>query len=185
MRFAIVDLECSELHSDAGHLICGGIKELGKPPVIIGLADVKRNDDPTTIDEALALRLREELEKFDGWITWNGKLFDVPFLNDRLTLCGHDLLEKRFHLDMMWFARMGQSRMKSSRLGWVAAQLGVKAKKTDLDIKTWKRASAEALRGFKGGKSNYQYIIDHNRADLYVTEGVYGRLKNRVQNIHK
>lgn len=125
------------------------------------------------------------MEKYDGWITWNGKLFDVPLLNDRLMICGEDPVEKRFHIDCMYYARMGQAALTSSRLDWVAKALRCPSRKTDLDMNTWSEAATEAITQFRAGRRNYDYIVAHNRADLDVTEWVYGKLKNRVRNISK
>lgn len=43
----------------------------------------------TPIDDSrLVVAVRDELEQADLWVTWNGKLFDVPFLNARLLKAG-------------------------------------------------------------------------------------------------
>lgn len=188
MNFAIVDWECTSLKSDQGFLLCGGFKPLGKPGYVIGLHNTGFKKDPLVLDAKLALALRDEVEKYDGIITWNGIMFDIPFLNDRLMLSGQDPVEKRFHIDIMYQARQGKSRLTSSRLDWVSKQLdpdGEKDRKTSLEMTLWKRAQAEALAQFGNGRKNYQYIVDHCKADLNVTEQVYERLKNRVQTISK
>jgi len=188
MQFAIVDWECTSLKSDQGFLLCGGFKPLGKPGYVIGLHDAGFMQDPLIVDKKLSILLRDEVEKYDGIITWNGIMFDIPFLNDRLMLCGEDPVEKRFHIDIMYQARQGKSRLTSSRLDWVSKQLDPDKfldRKTSLEMTMWKRASAEALAHFGNGRDNYDYIIDHCVADLNVTEQVYERLKNRVQTISK
>jgi uncharacterized protein YprB with RNaseH-like and TPR domain len=189
MNFAIVDLECTGLKSDKGFLLCAGIKPLGKKGYIVGLPDVKSGPSRRQIDKYLAVQVRDEMEKYDGWITWNGLLFDLPFLDDRLMLCNEDTLERRFArgLDMMWHARMGKSRMSSSRLDWVAKALRVKDMKTTLDITLWNEAEDEAIAWRRGGKLGpaYKYVADHCLADLKVTEQVYERLKPRVVTISK
>ncbi len=184
MNFAVVDLESSSLRSDTGYIICGGIKPIGGEKVCIGLADVKRPKDVLAIDSHLVRALRDEMLKYDGWITWNGKMFDLPLLNDRLMFAGERPIERRFHLDIMYYFRQGQSRITSSRLDWVAKALGVPVSKTALDLKTWMRAGAEAIRNFRDGRENYDYIIEHNLADLDVTEAVYPFAKPRIRNIH-
>lgn len=185
MRFAVVDLECTALKSDQGFLLCGGIKPLGGKVKVIGLHNAGFENGRLNIDKKLALALREEIETYDGIIGWNSIMFDVPFLNDRLTLAGSDPVEKRFHIDIMYMARMGKSALTSSRLDWVSKALGVRDRKTALDLNTWKEAEAEALAHFANGRKNYQYIVDHCEKDLLVTEQVYERLKNRVQTISK
>lgn len=185
LNFQIIDWESTGLKSDTGFLLCGGFKPLGKPAKVIGLKDTGLGETRTVIDSKLALALREEIEKQDGIIGWNSKMFDLPLLNDRLLHGGLDPVEKRFHIDIMYQARAGRSTFTSSRLDWVAKALGCPYRKTSLDMTTWKLAEAEALNGFKSGSDNYQYIVDHCKADLKVTEWVYNKLKNRVMNINK
>lgn len=185
MKFAVIDIEATALKSDQGFLLCCGIKPLGEKPRILGLHEFKRQRNRLEIDSALVVAVRDELEKYDGFITWNGIMYDIPFLNDRLMLNGHDPIEKRFQLDMMWHARQGKSALTSSRLDWVAKAFRVKASKTSLELNTWKMAEAEAISGFIGGRKAYDYILAHNLADLEVTEQVYEKLKPRVQSITK
>ncbi len=186
MKLAVVDLECTSLKSDQGFLLCGGIKPLGGKPYVIDLQTVGLTRGRLKIDKKLAVAIRDEMAKYDGWITWNGLMFDLPFLDDRLLFCDEDKPEKRFArgLDMMWHARMGKSRMTSSRLDWVAKVLGCPFQKTDLDLNLWKEAEAEAIRGFKTSDS-FKYIVKHCTADLEVTEWVYEKLKSRIQSVSK
>lgn len=185
MRFAVFDIEATSLKSDQGFLLCVGVLPLGGKPKVIGLHSAGFENGRLNIDKKLALAVRDELESYDGLIGWNSIMFDVPFINDRLTLSGNDPLEKRFHIDIMYMARMGKSAMTSSRLDWVSKMLRVSDRKTDLDLNTWKEAEAEALAHFANGRKNYEYIVEHCRKDLLVTEQVYERLKNRVQTISK
>lgn len=185
MNFAVVDIETTDLRGDKGFLLCAGIKPLKGKPYVIGLHEHSRPVRRLEIDGGLVLAVREALEGYDGFITWNGIMFDMPFINDRLLLNGHDPLEKRFHVDAMYYARQGKSTFCSSRLDWVAKALGVKAHKTALEMNTWKMAEAEAITGFRGGRENYNQIIAHNLADLEVTEQVYERLKPRIAQISK
>jgi hypothetical protein len=85
----------------------------------------------------------------------------------------------------MYYARMGQAAMTSSRLDWVAKAMKCPSSKTALDMNTWSEAATEAITQFRAGRRNYDYIVAHNRADLDVTEQVYNRLKNRIRNINK
>lgn len=158
---------------------------MGGKPKVIGLRDFPIIRDRLRIDKHLAAALKEEIEQYDGGIGWNSALFDWPLLNDRLMLTGSRALEKRFHIDIMYAARMGKSTLTSSRLDWVAKALGCPYKKTALDLSTWKLAEAEAVNGFRHGSENYDYIVDHCREDIRVTEWVYERLKHRVQSISK
>ena len=188
MNLAVVDHECTELRADKAILLCSGMLPLGGKPKVWTYDDVGfEKGSALRIDRRLCLKVRDEMEKFDGWITWNGLLFDLPFLDDRLTLCKEDPLERRFArgLDMMWHAAQGKSTFSSRRLDWVAKALGCPYRKTDLDLNVWREAQAEVLGRFRSGRKNYNTIVEHCRADLFVTQWVYERLKNRVVSISK
>lgn len=187
MRFAVMDLECTHLNSDEGFLLCGGIKPLGEPGYVISLDDCRRGP-ARMIDKFLALKIRDELEKYDGIITWNGIMFDIPFLNDRLLRANQRPLRKMFHIDAMYYARQGMSRLKSSRLDWVAKWFRIPMSKTSLDITTWVDAYQEviawwATKGNLPFKRAFKYIVEHCHKDLEVTEMVYNRLKPRIRRI--
>lgn len=186
MNFAVVDIETTDLKADKGFILCVGVKPLDRPPRIFQLKDLAVSSPRYTIDRRLVMQLRDEMEQYDGWVTWNGLLFDLPFINDRLMISGERPLEKRFArgLDMMWHVKIGKSTFQSARLDWAAKALKCPYRKTDLDMTVWKEAEAEALRGFRV-REHYNQIVEHNRADLDVTEFMFGKLKHRIQNISK
>lgn len=187
MNLAVVDLECSTLKADQGFLICAGFKPLEGKPYTIGYEHTGFVKGRYQIDRKLVAAVRDEMAKYDGWITWNGLMFDLPYMDDRLMCCDVGTMPRRFArgLDMMWHARMGKSTFQSSRLDWVAKMLKCPYRKTDLDLPVWKEAEAEVLANFTQGHDNYDYIVKHCLADLKVTEYVYNRLKHRIQSISK
>ena len=186
MRTVILDIESTSLRADTGFLLCVGLKEVGRPPRILGLRDfpAQDRDDVLTIDSALVKAVKHEIETYDYVLGWNSILFDVPFLNDRLLFSGQLPIQRMFHTDLMYLARLGKSTMTSSRLDWVARKLNLPVTKTALDINTWKRAEAEAMLGFTRA-DNYRKIVEHNRRDLLVTERVYQAMKPRIMTIQK
>jgi uncharacterized protein YprB with RNaseH-like and TPR domain len=187
MRLAVVDLECSTLKADQGFLICAGFKPLGERGYVIGYEETGFKKGRYHVDKWLVRRVCEEMARYDGWITWNGLMFDLPYLDDRLLCCEEGTIPRRFArgLDMMWHARQGKSTFQSSRLDWVAKALRCPFEKTPLDIQVWKEAEAEVLANFTRGRSNTRYVVQHCLADLRVTEFVYEKLKHRIQSISK
>ena len=188
MKFAVVDLECTSLKADQGFLLCGGIKPIGGEKRIITYKETGFGRSRKDIDKHLAVAIRDEMEKYDGWITWNGLMFDIPYLDDRLLLTGGQRPHRpTFHCDLMWYYRQGKSTFTSSRLDWVASQLGVPFQKTKLDIGLWKQAEAEAiveaLTKFRTGRQAYNYIVEHNDADLDVTDAVFEITKPRIRQL--
>lgn len=188
MNLAIVDIESTGLKGDRGFVLCAGIKPLGQPGYAIGLHTEGFGPDRYGRDRKVVAKLREHMLKYDGWITWNGLLYDLPYINDRLTINNYPLLEKRFArgLDMMWHAKLGKSTFTSARLDWVAKALKCPFHKTILDwIPTWQEAEEEAAHRFNQGRLYYNEVVSHCLADLDVTEWVYNKLKPRIQNISK
>ena len=201
MAPAIVDFECSSLHSDDDFLICAGIKELGKPGQVIGLHNTGFGPTSRGVDSKLTEVVRDEMEKYDGWITWNGLMFDLPFIDDRLLYNDQRPREKRFArgLDMMYHASWGKSRMTSRRLDWVAKTLHCPYLKTSPPTITakeqWREACKEITRAQDRGTKidgrphrigpMYADTITHCMADIDVTEFCYEKLKHRIQTIAK
>lgn len=189
MKLAIVDIEATSLKADQGFILCAGIKPLGEKGTVITFQDAGFGPHRYNIDKRLIAVLRNKMNEFDGWITWNGLMYDLPYIDDRLTICGEEQLEKRFArgLDVMWHAKQGKSTFQSARLDWVAKVFKCPYQKTALDINEWKEAEAEAiteaLAHFTVGSSSYKYIVKHCLADLDVTEWVYEKLKHRIQSI--
>src|SRR3989304_436934 len=96
MKFAIVDLESTSLKADQGFILCGGVRPLGGPSTVIGIHQTGFGAGRFNIDRKLVVALRDEIDQYDGIVTWNGIMFDVPLLNDRLTIAGESLLGGRF-----------------------------------------------------------------------------------------
>jgi uncharacterized protein YprB with RNaseH-like and TPR domain len=187
VNLAIVDLECTSLKSDQGFLLCGGIKPVGGPAEVYDLLSIGLGKSRYNLDSRLVRVLIDRMNEFDGWITWNGLMFDLPWLDDRALINGLAPPAKRFArgLDMMWHFRQGKSAASSSRLDWVARYLKCPIQKTQLDMTVWKDAEAEAIRHFKQGHEAFDYIVEHCDTDLGVTEFVFQKGKNRIQTIGK
>ena len=175
------------MKADKGILLCGGFATLdGKIKQLTyddsGFGPTRRDKD-----RKLAVVIRNHAESFDGWITWNGLMYDLPFVDDRLTLTGENTLERRFArgLDIMWHAAMGKATFTSRRLEWVAKALGCPYKRSPLDIGLWKDAEAEVLANFSNGRENYDQVVAHNRGCLKYTLWCYNKLKPRITSISK
>lgn len=167
-RIVAWDLECSNLNANFGHLICGGMKDIGKGGVFVrSLTDYDDFKSTRPNDKRLAKELRDKLSEADVWVTWYGLRFDVPFLNTRLLYHGLDPLPPIPHVDGWRVARY-QMRLNSNRLETVSNFLGI-AEKTPLKGPTWEYASA-------GDEASIRYVIKHCKQDVIVLEQAYQRL---------
>jgi uncharacterized protein YprB with RNaseH-like and TPR domain len=137
-----------------------------------------RKGKDITDDKELVKNIAEALSKFDVWVTWNGKLFDVPVLNGRLRFHGLPPLPLVKHIDAMYYATGGSMRIGRRSLASVSEYFDVPNRKTPLTVRTWDKAMA-------GDEKAYNEIAEHGAADVLVTRDVFNVLKTQVANIHR
>jgi len=93
-----VDIEAAGLRADYGAALVVSIKPHGRAVYSKSVTRVGN-------DKALMKWTKAELEKYDCWVTYYGKGFDIPFLNTRMLVHGLEMIEKRHHLDMYYALR--------------------------------------------------------------------------------
>jgi len=137
-----------------------------------------RKGPDITDDKALVKSIRDELVKYDIWVTWNGILFDVPVLNGRLIYHGLEPLPPTMHIDAMYKATGGSVRIGRRSLQSVSEYFGVENKKTPLTVREWDKAMA-------GSEEAYEKIAEHGHADVLVTRDVFRVLKPQVRRVER
>lgn len=95
----------------------------------------------------------------------NGGRFDVPFLRTRLARWGMKRLPDIKLVDPCSIA-WRKLRLRSNRLGAIADMIGVKDKKTPLDMSVWMDAI------LNGTRKSMDLIVEHCIADIKVLAGV-------------
>ena len=131
-----------------------------------------------TDDKNLVRSIRDSLAEYDIWVTWNGKLFDVPVLNGRLIYHGLEPLPERKHIDLMYYATGGSVRIGRRSLQSVSEYFNVANRKTPLSVRIWDKAMS-------GEAGAYALIAEHCDADVLVTRDVFDVLKPQVMQIHR
>lgn len=183
MRVAAFDLETTDLKAFMGTLLCGSFQEIdsfgGTHPrtYTIQIEPPENPFDPNP-DKAIAVAIRDEVEKYNLVLSWNGKMFDVPFLNARLLFHHERPVRPQFHLDLMYYAGYSSNRIGSKRLASVQQFLGIEEQKTGLDWDIWKAAS-------KGDPVALSEVVRHCEIDVRVLAEAYWRLLPYVRNLHK
>ena len=129
-------------------------------------------------DSRLAVAIRNELEKYHMIVSWNGKLFDAPFLNSRLLKAGERPLRPQFHLDLMWYAGGSSNRIGSRKLVNVQKCRGLAEAKTDITWESWQEASA-------GDHTAFKEVVHHCQQDVKVLAAAYWRLLPAVATIRR
>ena len=108
-------------------------------------------------EEGLLYLLGKEMRRFEGWVSFNGRNFDLPILQTRF-ICGRQEmpLAQAPHLDLLYPARkLWRKRLTSCRLGSLEA--GVLGFTRDSDVPGWlvpelyfdyvRYGAAEPMRG--------------------------------------
>jgi len=162
VRIAMLDIETTGLEASFGRLVC----------VCFKFTDEEK---PRTIkvryyrNEAKAL---ETITKFyneaDIVCTWNGKLFDIPFLNGRLMHHGMAPLDPKMHMDLMYQAR--KLRLRGSRLDNVSKDFHTNTRKYDVPAWRWTLAA-------EGDIKSIDEIVTHCELDVLLTEEMMQYLK--------
>ena len=137
-----------------------------------------RKGKDITDDKQLCHDIASALSEYDIWVTWNGKLFDVPVLNGRLRYHGLQPLPLIKHIDAMYYATGSSMRIGRRSLASVSEYFDVPNRKTPLSVRIWDKAMS-------GDEAAYALIAEHCDADVLVTRDVFNVLKTQIANIHR
>lgn len=171
------DLETTALNGMMGRVLaCAFADSFGQTEAI-------RYDDyqgSNAIDDGPLVReIKTRLESADVWVTWNGRLFDVPMLNARLAKAGEPPLRTDIkHIDLMYYARGRFMRIGSSKLENVSKFVNSPHRKTPLDWAVWQLAMV-------GDKASMDLVVEHAVADVLVTRDVFAVLKDHIRIVHR
>lgn len=171
------DIEATALSAIMGRILaCAFADPFGQTKVF------RYEDYPgqSVIDDGpLCVAIRDELEKAGHWVTWNGKLYDVPMLNARLLKAGERPVRSDvLHTDLMYYSRGQFVRIGSSKLANVSEFVKSPNRKTPLDWETWQLAGT-------GDRGAMDLVCEHAEADVLVTRDVFAVLRPHVKNIHR
>jgi uncharacterized protein YprB with RNaseH-like and TPR domain len=179
MRTAMLDLETSNLNADYGIILCGVFKPTEGKPVIFRIDKTSTYKARPWDDGELVKQIAKYIadNKIDILVTYNGSMFDAPFLNSRAMLTDVNIRENFIfkHIDLYWVARK-KLRLHDAKLDTVARFLKCKVSKTHIDPELWNRAMT-------GDKKSLDYIVDHCVKDVIVLEEVYEHLKPFIKQI--
>jgi len=190
MRIVSFDIETTDLKANMGIILCASFHEIVPPGYYSNHHDtptrpytIKLNiDDPydPNPDKELVISIRDEVEKYNAIVTWNGKMFDVPFLNARLMFHGERPVRVQFHIDAMYYAGGISNRIGSRRLISVQQFLGISNEegKTPLTWDTWKSA-------MRGSPKAMKDVVKHCEMDVQVLTRAYWALLPYIANIHR
>lgn len=181
MRITAFDIETTDLKGMMGLLLCGSFQPIVPPEYdtldAYTLFDAEKYTKNANPDGDLAVALRDEIEKYDMIVTWNGKMFDIPFLNARLLKHHERPVRVKFHFDAMYQAGYSANRIGSKKLVNVQKFLDCTEAKTEIDWDVWKLA-------IMGDDEALAQVIEHCEQDVKVLAEVYWRLLPYLKNLH-
>ena len=112
MKIAAFDIESTSLDATYGRIITACFKFADQKKVVSYTSRFLRNEP------ALLTGIKEQWNKSDVVLTWNGKLFDIPMVNARLMYHGMDILDmKKMHCDLIYMSK--KLRFRGNRLDLV------------------------------------------------------------------
>jgi DNA polymerase III epsilon subunit-like protein len=203
MKTLVWDIETGNFKADIGRTICMVGFDVTFDPTKIpsvqkftaeqlrthypyrGLYILRRDEKPGRgvgkhgkTDEKLVKECRKLLDSYDHWVSYNGKMFDVPFLNTRLYEFGQPVLPKALHSDIYYKCRKPAMTLTSARLENVMRFFGCKHQKIALDPLLWREA-------IEGDKEATDEVVRHCVADVLGCAEVYNHVKPQIRNIHR
>lgn len=176
-KIAMLDIETTSLDATYGRFLVGCMKFLDEKKVRTVTA-------PTYADEPKALAtMMDWVDEADVICTWNGKMFDIPFLNARVMIRRRDkYLARRKpilnpmvkHKDLMYECK--KLRTRGSRLDGAAKDLGFDRQKFDVNGEHWIKAA-------DGQKASLNLIKKHCELDVLITEDAFDTFRPYILNI--
>jgi len=186
-RYAYFDIETTGLSRGAGtYVVLAGVGSFERPARTLPLSFRVRQFFLADIgaERAMLVALADELARFDGLVTYNGRSFDVPVVETRLTLARlRAPWCDRVHLDLLHAVRrLYRHRLPGCRLA-EAERCLLRFERPD-DMPGWlvPQAYFDYIRA--GRLSPLRLLFRHNRDDVLSLAALLGHLVSLVEHAH-
>ncbi len=187
-KIGVLDIETTGLWADFGYVLCAVIKNLDSTNNydIFRLDEMPSYRDPEKrksidywhrVDRELLLKIRDVYEKYDIIIHFNGRNFDIKFLNTRMLKNEIPLLPEMKQLDIYQIAKH-RLRLRSKRLDALKEYLEIDNLEEGHRWEYWQMAGA-------GMKEGFDFVVDHCKRDVDRLAAVAKRLKVYINYIKK
>lgn len=170
MRFASFDIECTSLDSSFGRLVCICVKFFDEDEVrTYSIKSVKQ-------EKKLLEWFEKQYNEASVVVSWNGKLFDFPYINGRRMHHGMVALEPKKHVDLLYQAR--KLRGRGAALDRVAKDLRFENQKYEVPAWRWVLAA-------EGDKESIDEIVTHCEQDVVMTQEAFDLFEPMIVRVTK
>lgn len=184
MKFAVLDIETSNLSADFGFIVCAVVKEYNGPYKVFRIDDYPEWTKQKYNDKGLVRDLVKELSKYDGIITYNGKNFDIPFLRSQVIAYDLGKIKDLFHIDVFYLTRY-KLKLHNNKLNTLIQFLNTyRSGKKRIEEKT-NINSLYYRQAITGDKRGINELVKHCVKDVLALEQCYEFLKSEVRNLSR
>lgn len=175
-KILVFDIEATSLKADFGYMLCFGHKWYGQKSVLCPMIDMRHRKTSRfrEAEKELVIKAKGILESADIWVTYNGKRYDVPFIQCKMLEYDLGVLPPTPHVDLYYTVKHPLQTLSRKRLDTVSYYLQTGAEKSPVEGRIW-------VSAMMGDRSAMRYIVRHCRADVEVLEEVYTRLRPLVR----
>jgi uncharacterized protein YprB with RNaseH-like and TPR domain len=178
-RILAVDIETTSLKANFGRIIVACFLDMdnGKVITLRGDSSKYKNKDDLSDDSLMAQDIKDILEDAWMWVTWFGKMFDIPFINTRLLLSNQESVARRLHCDLLYYSRKPNLCLSNSRLDTVSKTFEIESQKIDLLPKEW-------MKAIYLSRKEIDKAAEHCQNDVKALYELFPILSPFVRNIH-
>jgi uncharacterized protein YprB with RNaseH-like and TPR domain len=175
MKITYFDIEASNLNANYGVVLCACFLDDTTEKIKTYRIDGYRifQKDPAN-DKQLVIDIKNEIESADILISYNGKRFDIPFVNSRLAYWGIETIRVPKHIDLYsvikWHYKLSDYKLQTASYFWQT-----KNQKTTVDGMHWVKALIS--------QKSMNYIVKHCEQDVRVLKEVFERVKASIKYI--
>ncbi len=179
-KICFFDIETTGFNGKKDKIILIGLLYIEKNSIVIKQFFAENIDE----EKELLLNFKNDISKFDAFITYNGDSFDIPFLNEKYKSYNVDFsLNKLRGIDLIKVIRKNKKilELDNCSLKTVEEKLGLRR-----DDKITGKDSAKMYKSYIKNKSLVlkNTIIKHNYDDIFYLPKIL-RVYDLVENLKK